>query len=385
VTPGCGEHARGPDGQRPPGQSEGTDMKQALTHAFDAGEQAAPQYSMRVVGYFRVSTEEQKQGFGIASQERRVMAWCGRKEYVHVGNYADEGVSGSVSIEHRPVGRQLMDDARAKRFDLVMVKAGDRIGRTKKAFWSWVWALEELGVHVALVNADLDNTTSQGREEMCRQQAYAEKEWETTRERTQDGLQEKVQAGGFPGGVHPYGYRIEGKGQRGASRLVLDVCPDSVMCSAVHEADVLRRAWESVVIRGRNLRQTAKFLNEAGLYARNGKLWTATNLRNRLNSRALQERTYVYRNPDTAGLKTGTRLGPDGQPLYGPTTAIQLPPVFDNSLHGLLQSGRGRSLVSVLGEERKPPGCRGVQVLPSRRGCCGGGGVARGTEANGQP
>lgn len=319
-------------------------MTQTLTSAIDTVRGATDPNALRVVSYLRVSTEEQKQGYGVASQARRINAWVEEKGHVPVDVYPDEGVSGRLEVEDRPEGRRLMADARAKRFDVVAVKAGDRIGRTGKAFWKWVWALEEIGIFVALVNADLDNTTPQGRQEMARQQYYAETEYETIRERTQDGINEKVEAGGFPGGIAPYGYRIQDKGKKGASRLVLDTCPDPVMCSASHEVDVLRKAWEIVVVSGRNLRETARHLNAEGLLTRAGKPWTPQNLRGRLLSAMDSE--YVYRNPASSGGKTGTKLGRDGLPLYGETTTILLDSVFTANEIGRLQRALKRNGLS---------------------------------------
>lgn len=300
-------------------------MTQTLTSAIDVAARATTD-QLRVVAYLRVSTEEQKQGYGVASQDRKINTWVERKGHLLVDTYTDEGVSGSLEVEDRPDGKRLMEDARAKKFDVVAVKAGDRIGRTGKAFWRWVWALEEIGICVALVNADLDNTTRQGRQEMRNQQNYAETEYETIRERTQDGINEKVEVGGFPGGVVPYGYRIQDKGKKGASKLVLDTCPDPVMCSDSHEVDVLRKAWEVIVIGGKNLREAAKYLNAEGFLTRAKKMWTPQNLRGRLLSAEKNE--YVYRNPESSGRKTGTKLGKDGQPIYGETTTIVLEPVF---------------------------------------------------------
>jgi hypothetical protein len=64
-------------------------------------------------------------------------------------------------------------------FDIVVVPDGRVIGRKGRAFWRWVWALEDIGVYVAVVADDYDNTTSEGRKKMRRDADYAETEWET--------------------------------------------------------------------------------------------------------------------------------------------------------------------------------------------------------------
>ena len=90
-----------------------------------------------------------------------------------------------------------------------------------------------------------------------------------------------------------------------------------------------------------DLREAAKYLNTEGFLTRAGKYWTPTNLRGRLLSAMKGE--YVYRNPASAGSKTGTRLGKDGMPVYGETTTIALNPVFSASEIGRLQRALKRN------------------------------------------
>ena len=43
--------------------------------------------------------------------------------------YADEGVSGTIPFEKRPEGKQLLEDARAGKFNTVVFLESERIGR----------------------------------------------------------------------------------------------------------------------------------------------------------------------------------------------------------------------------------------------------------------
>ncbi|WP_455361154.1 recombinase family protein [Streptomyces sp. SYSU K21746] len=287
---------------------------------------------LRAVTYLRVSTEEQKNGYGIASQDRKTKAWIERKGHEHVETFKDEGASGSLEMGSRPEFDRLMALAitEPRAFDLVAVPASDRIGRTDRAFWRWVWALEDIGVYVALVNKDIDNTTDAGRDAMREEANYAFEEYTRIRTRTQEGIQEKAEEGKHAGGVAPYGWRIAEKGKKGESHLVLDVCNGASQCKAVHEATVMRRAWTLLVIDGKNCRQAARIMNAEGLRTRSGKLWTAQNLRRKLKSRAVQEAEVIFRNPETAGKSNGTKVKPDGTPQYGPTVVNELPPLFDD-------------------------------------------------------
>ncbi|TWE17921.1 recombinase family protein [Kitasatospora atroaurantiaca] len=270
---------------------------------------------LRAVDYLRVSTEEQKRGYGIASQGKKTAAHIVRKCWSHTDTYRDEGVSGSLEAADRPDLKRLMEDAvRAPRpFDVVVVNEGRAIGRTGRAFWRWVWALEDMGIFVAIVDGDIDNTTSEGRREMRRQADYAETEYETIRNRTQGGLQEKAESEGSPhiGGRPPYGYYIQNKGQKGRSHLVVDE----------DEAKVIRRVYAMVVTGGLNLRQVAIRLNADGLRTRSGRPWSLANLRDRIMSRAVLAGELVFRGEHA-------RTDADGRPVWGEAVAISLPRIL---------------------------------------------------------
>ncbi|MFF3363617.1 recombinase family protein [Streptomyces misionensis] len=283
--------------------------------------------------YLRVSTEQQRQGYGISYSAKKTAKYIAAKGWEHVDTFKDEGVPGSLPWQERDDLPRLMELARQepKPFDVVVVSETRAIGRKDRAFWRWVWELQDLGVFVAVVDKDIDNTTEDGESAMREEANYAFKEYTRIRVRTQNGIQEKAEEGGHPGGVAPYGWRIQNQGRKGESRVVLDVCPADEHCTAVHETDVLKQAWRLVVERAKNCRQAAMALNAEGIRTRGGNLWTAQNLRRRLQSQAVQKGRMVYRNPLTAGRKKGTKLGMDGQPANGQTVVIELPRLFSES------------------------------------------------------
>jgi DNA invertase Pin-like site-specific DNA recombinase len=305
-------------------------MTKTLTSAIDVADRAARPGRLRAVAYLRVSTEEQAKGYGIAYTEKKVLRYFEKKRYDHVGTFADEGLSGSLEAHQRPKLKELMELARQqpRPFDLVGVNEGRAIGRTGRAFWRWVWELEDLGVYVAVAKKDYDNSTASGRSQMRKDADYAEEERELIRDRTQGGIQEKAEEGKHPGGIAPYGWRIEDKGVKGESHLVLDVCPSGEHCTERHEMDLLERAWQLIVMDHKNRRQAAMVVNAEGFRRRNGGLWSERSLGRVLTSRAVQKGELIWRNPETAGRKHGTKVGVDGQPLNGQTVVIELPRAF---------------------------------------------------------
>ncbi|WP_399025383.1 recombinase family protein [Streptomyces sp. CS-7] len=279
---------------------------------------------LRAVDYLRVSTEEQVKGYGIAYTGKRTKNHIANKGWEHVGTYADEGFSGSLEAHERPDLSRLMQDARnlPRPFDVVCVPEERAIGRAGRAFWPWVWELEDLGVFVAIVKGDYDNTTSEGRSRMRKAADRAEDERETIRERTQGGIQEKAEEGGYVGGKVPFGYRVINKGIKGESRLVIDDCADCFPgCVVKHEADFLR-AGRRYFVELRDWDEVANRCNGDGYRKRNGGPWDYFSARQQLLSEIVLEARQVFR---------GSRYvqrDSDGNPVYGQSVIIELDPIF---------------------------------------------------------
>ncbi|MFD4504448.1 recombinase family protein [Streptomyces sp. NPDC058457] len=286
----------------------------ALSSLIETAARVVGTRTLRAVDYLRVSTEEQKKGYGVARQSRKTTRHIALKQWAHVGTYKDEGVSGSLEAADRGDLKRLMDDAQQtpRPFDIVVVPDGRVIGRKGRAFWRWVWALEDIGVYVAVVVDDYDNTTAEGRKKMRRDADYAETEWETIRDRTQGGLQEKAELtpAAHIGGRPPYGYRIANKGTPG-SHLVVDE----------DEAKVIRHVYDLVVGEGLNLRKATIRLNSEGIKSRTGKSWTRDNLRDRVISTPVLDAVLVFRGKHA-------KTDEDSTTLWGDSIRIELPRIL---------------------------------------------------------
>jgi DNA invertase Pin-like site-specific DNA recombinase/transposase len=305
-----------------------TDKKAKLLLAIGAALKAADPGQLRAVAYLRVSTEDQKKGYGITYTGKRVVKHIDKKGWALVDVFADEGYSGSLEADRRPALRELMALARQtpRPFDVVVVQEDRAIGRKGRAFWPWVWALEDIGIFTAVVKGDYDNTTDDGRSRMRKAADRAEDELITIRDRTQGGIQEKAEDGGYTGGKVRYGYRIENQGKKGESRLVVDECEHGGTCTQVHEAAVLRRGRELFVEFNGDRSKTVAQLNAEKLFNREGSPWNVRVFfsmlmdEDRLNAQVIWRKT-------TRGGK-GPKVGPDGEPVYGDTVVIDVPPIF---------------------------------------------------------
>ena len=92
--------------------------------------QGKMEIEMRAVGYFRVSDEDQVEGFSMDAQRRTFHDFCAQKGWEVVGTYDEEGRSAWLeSSAKRPVFRQPLEDAQAGKFDVAVTHTLDRFSR----------------------------------------------------------------------------------------------------------------------------------------------------------------------------------------------------------------------------------------------------------------
>ena len=145
----------------------------------------------RVALYARVSTKNHAQDPETQLLALREYAQARKLEVF--GEYVDVGISGSK--DSRPALNQLMEDARKRRFDAVLVARFDRFARSTRHL---VLALEEfnaLGVDFISLSESVDTSTPMGKMVYTVIAAVAELERSLIRERVVMGLQRAVAQG----------------------------------------------------------------------------------------------------------------------------------------------------------------------------------------------
>jgi DNA invertase Pin-like site-specific DNA recombinase len=114
---------------------------------------------MRVAIYARVSTTDKGQDVTMQTHELRTYASNRKWEIADV--YTDEGVSGVK--ESRPALNRLMTDAKARRFDVILVWKLDRFGRSLKHVVTALAEFDALGIAFVSLRDGFDLTTPAGR------------------------------------------------------------------------------------------------------------------------------------------------------------------------------------------------------------------------------
>lgn len=144
--------------------------------------------------YVRVSTEEQaKEGISLDAQIDRCKAFCKAKGWNVYQIYTDAGASaGSLK---RPALKSLLEDAKAKRFNLLLVYKTDRFSRNLKDLLFTLEDLKKQGVHFTSVTEPIDTTSAMGEAFFQIIGVFAQLERGMVKERVNMAFDKKISSG----------------------------------------------------------------------------------------------------------------------------------------------------------------------------------------------
>lgn len=113
---------------------------------------------IRTAKYGRCSSDEQKKnGYTISDQLDLMDDFCVEWELVGAGEYIDEGISATLEISKRKALKQLIKDAKAGKFDIVIFKCIDRFFRNVGEYYECQKQLRKAGVTwISIEENDLD-------------------------------------------------------------------------------------------------------------------------------------------------------------------------------------------------------------------------------------
>ena len=217
---------------------------------------------MRVIGYTRVSTEEQAvSGVGLAAQSAKLDAYAALYELELIETIADEGVSAK-SLNRAGLRRALALLRSGQADGLLIVKL-DRLTRSVADWQTLIdgYFCERAGQQLFSVGDAIDTRTAAGRMVLNILMSVAAWEREAIGERTRDALGHKISRGERCGKVR-FGFDLAADGKT--------LLPNPVEQEAIGWMVDLRRA-------GQTLRQIADELTRLGVAPKEGgQRWTHT-------------------------------------------------------------------------------------------------------------
>jgi DNA invertase Pin-like site-specific DNA recombinase len=196
----------------------------------------------------RVSTEEQVEGYSLDAQRRAFNTLVQGRGWSVYREYIEEGRSAHTDdINKRPIFKEAIEDALAKKYDVLVVHKIDRFSRKLRVTLEYFEKLGKAGVGFVSIENQIDYTTSMGRLMLVMQGGLAEFYSDNLSQEVKKGLGER-KAQGLYCGCLPFGVI---KGEDGVP------VPDPASF-----AD-LQIAFEQAA-QGKTDRQIAQYLNSKG-------------------------------------------------------------------------------------------------------------------------
>lgn len=164
-----------------------------------------------LIGYIRVSTENQKDGYGLAIQESAIEEFAKNKGYNLVKIFRDEGVSGG--LKNRPALIELIEFAEQNKDLTLAFLRLDRLARDLLVQENLIAEFKSKGLEVISID-EPDLCSNDPTRKLFRQMKgmLAEYEKAMITLRMSSGRLKKASLGAYSGGNVAFGFRVNGDG-----------------------------------------------------------------------------------------------------------------------------------------------------------------------------
>ena len=139
---------------------------------------------LRVGVYLRVSTIGQT----VENQRQDLMRVAEQRGWVIVGEYVDQGVSGTKGRDKRPEFDRIAKDAAQGKIDIIAAWSIDRVGRSLGRLVEFMEKLKQQSVGLYLHQQNVDSSTAAGKAMLSMCGVFAEFERSIIVERINAGL-----------------------------------------------------------------------------------------------------------------------------------------------------------------------------------------------------
>jgi len=218
---------------------------------------------MRAALYARVSSEEQVEGYSIDAQRRAFEKLVEDRHWKKYHEYIDEGKSARTdNIDKRPAFKEMMEDALAGKFDVLVVHKLDRFSRNLRITLEYCDRLSKAGVDFLSINEQMDFTTPSGKVHLAMVGAFAQYYSDNLSQETKKGWHERRSQGMYCGAL-PFGAMKEEDGIPVPDIQERKTYVDEGLETNRKNYDGLKMAFE-LAAQGKSDREIAIALNSAG-------------------------------------------------------------------------------------------------------------------------
>jgi site-specific DNA recombinase len=163
---------------------------------------------MKVALHAGVSSDEQREKETVQNQLEFLRKYVDLYHHQVYKEYIDDGVTRKILLHDRPYAKDLLHDAREKRFHVVLFYKLDRFSRKLRHVLDTYDTLESYDVSIISATEKLDTSRAKGRFAMQVTGAAAELEREPILERTSLRRDRARRNGKAHGGALPFGYTV---------------------------------------------------------------------------------------------------------------------------------------------------------------------------------
>lgn len=234
----------------------------------------------RAAKYRRISQDREGLELGVQRQDEDLDALAARRGLVIVAEYTDNDISASTrSRKRRPDYEQMLADARAGNFDVIIAATSGRLTRRPREFEDLIDLAERHGIEIEYVKSpSFDLRTAAGRRIARTLAAQDAAEAEEIGERVTRAARQRAEMGGNNGGRRAYGFGPVIGADPLTGKPIID--PYKVVPA---EAKEIKRAARQVLA-GVPLAQVVRDMNARGVTTVGGRAWASGTLRDMLLS-----------------------------------------------------------------------------------------------------
>ena len=218
------------------------------------------------VVYTRVSTNMQVDGFSLDGQLEEIKEYCKRNNLNIIGEYKDEGMSGTSIKNRTDLQKMLNDISKDKNIDTVVVWKLSRLSRNMADLATTVEFFEKYNVNLICITQGIDTSNPMGENFVYMAGMFAKMERDNIIETCKMGMKQRALEGGWNGGK-VFGYRskyYEDENKKKNSKLEI----------VEEEAVVIKEIFKLFVNEKWGYSKIANQLNDRGLRTIENNYWS---------------------------------------------------------------------------------------------------------------